>query len=120
MSFKNFFALLFIISFAVFLYFQFLHTPEQVDAPISKKGQSYQKSSHSTSISIEPEFTIDDNFLLMSSLITSIFSFFGFILSTYHSMRGHRRDEELFSLKREKERLELDKIQAEIQALREK
>jgi len=120
MSFKNFFALLFVISLAVFLYFQFINTsttPKKVDTPIEKKGQIYQKS-HAPSISIEPEFSGNDNFILISSLITSILSFFGFILSTYHSMRSNSRDEELFSLQREKERLELDKIQAEIQALR--
>jgi hypothetical protein len=121
MSFKKFFALLFAISFSLFLYFQFLHTPtppKRVETPIVKKGQTYQKSSHSTTISIEPEFNFDDNFILMSSLITSILSFFGFVLSTYHSMRGHRRDEELFNLQRERENLELEKIRAEIQALR--
>ena len=120
MSFKNFFALLFSISFAVFLYFQFIHIPEptnEVVAPISKKGQSYEKSSYSANISIEPSFGIDDNFMLMSSLVTAILSFFGFILSTYYSMRGHRRDEELFSLQRERENLELEKIRAEIRAL---
>jgi SET domain-containing protein len=121
MSFKKFFALLFAISFSLFLYFQFLHTPTPpkiVDTPVVKKSQTYQKSSRSTTISIEPEFNFDDNFILMSSLITSILSFFGFVLSTYHSMRGHRRDEELFSLQKEKESLELEKIRAEIQALR--
>lgn len=120
MSYKNFFAILFAISFAVFLYFQFLYTPTPTEEPVapSKKGQSYQKSSYSTNISIEPELSSDDNFILMSSLVASILSFFGFILSTYHSMRGHSRDEELFSLQKEKESLELDKIRAEIQALR--
>ena len=121
MSYKNFFAMLFAISFGVFLYFQFIHTPEpikQLEAPISKKGQSYQKSSYSANVTIEPELNLDDNFMLMSSLITSILSFFGFVLSTYHSLKGTRRDEELFNLQREKENLELEKIRAEIQALR--
>lgn len=121
MSFKKFFALLFTISFAVFFYFQFIYIPvppERIDVPISKNSQSYQKSMHSTTISIEQELSMDDNFILMSSLITSILSFFGFVISTYQSMRGHSRDEELFSLQKERERLELDKIRAEIQALR--
>ena len=117
MSFKNFFALLFTISFVIFLYFQFIHTPK-AEVPINKKSQSYQKTSYSTNVSVESELNIDNDFILMSSLVTSILSFLGFILSTYHSMRGHRRDEELFDIQREKESLELDKIRAEIQALR--
>jgi len=121
MSYKNFFALLFAISFSLFCYFQFIHIPEpikEIVAPIIKKGQPYQKSSHSTNISIEQELTPDDDFILMSSLITSILSFLGFILSTYQSIRGHRREEELFSIQKKKENLELEKIRAEIQALR--
>ncbi len=121
MSFKRFFALLFVISFSLFFYFQFIHTPvppERIDIPISKKGQSFQKSSYSTTVSIEPEINFDDDFILMSSLITSILSFFGFIISTYQSIMGNRRDKELFNLQKERESLELDKIRAEIQALR--
>jgi TRAP-type C4-dicarboxylate transport system permease small subunit len=121
MSYKNFFALLFAISFSLFCYFQFIHTPSQIketEAPISKKGQSYQKSSYSANISIEPELDLDNNFILISSLITSILSFLGFILSIYHSIKGDRRDEELFSIQKERENLELEKIRAEIEALR--
>jgi uncharacterized protein YjcR len=117
MSLKRFFALLFIISFAVFVYFQFIYIPEKVDMPISKKGQVYQKSSHS--FSLESELGIDEDFLMMSSLITSIFSFFGFIVSTLQSIRANRREEELFGLRREREQLELDRLQAEVEALRE-
>jgi uncharacterized protein YjcR len=119
MSLKRFFALLFIISFAVFVYFQFIYIPEKVDMPISKKGQVYQKSSHSPSFSLESELGIDEDFLMMSSLITSIFSFFGFIVSTLQSIRANRREEELFGLRREREQLELDRLQAEVEALRE-
>jgi hypothetical protein len=45
-------------------------------------------------------------------------SFIGFILSSYYSVKGHSRDEELFDLQKEKEKLEMEKIRAEIQALR--
>ena len=120
MSLKKFFALLFIISFAVFVYFQFVYVPEKVDMPISKKGQMYQKSSQSASFSLESDLGIDENFLMMSSLITSIFSFFGFIVSTFQSMRANRREEELFGLRREREELELDRLHAEVEALRAK
>ena len=115
MTFKRFFALLFILSISVFLFFQFYHQSEPITHG-DKKTQIHQKS-NSPSFSIETDFAGENNFVILVSLITSIFSFFGFTISTYFSFKGHRRDEELFDLQREKERLEMEKIQAEIQAL---
>jgi ATP-dependent Zn protease len=119
MIFKKFFALLFIISMAIFLYFQFFAPPtmEKIEHNKTTKTEMYQKS-HLPSVSIENNFSNDDDFILLSSLITSILSFLGFVLSSYHAMRGNRRDEEIFNLQKERERLQLEKIQAEIQALR--
>ena len=117
MTFKRFFALLFILSLSVFLFFQFYHQPEPI-TQVDKKTQVHQKShTPSSSFSIETDFLGESDFVVLVSLLTSIFSFFGFTISTYFSFKGHRRDEELFDLQREKERLEMEKIQAEIQAL---
>jgi len=119
MSYRKFFATLFIVSLFVFLFFQFY--PKTMQSPMNsdggKKTQMHQKSMM-PSISIEPELTGNDNFILVASLISSILSFFGFLISGFYSHRGHRREEELFDLKREKERLEMEKIRAEINALR--
>jgi len=122
MSVKNFFALIFIVSLSVFLYikfypkFQSTTTKDKV-VKQDKTTQIYTQKPNIPSISIENSFSSDENFILISSLITSILSFFGFIISSYYSMKGHRRDEELFSLRREKERLEMEKLQEEIRAL---
>ncbi|MCK4442397.1 MAG: hypothetical protein KAU90_10350 [Sulfurovaceae bacterium] len=82
-----------------------------------KRMQTQIQKPYMPSISVENNFSNDDNFIMLTSLISSILSFFGFILSSYHSMKGHKRDEELFSLQREKERLEMEKLQEEIRAL---
>jgi len=118
MSIKKFFALIFIVSLSVFLYtkFQSITTEEKI-VKRDKTTQTYTQKPHMPSISIENSFSSDENFILLSSLITSILSFLGFIISSYYSMKGHRRDEELFSLQREKERLEMEKLQEEIRAL---
>ena len=119
MSLRTFFALLFAISLAVFLYFQFY--PKLIDSteaqPIDKKTQTYQKPKL-PSVSIEAEIDNNDRFILIASLVTSILSFFGFLISTYFSFRGHRREEELFSLKSRREQLEMERIQQEINALK--
>ncbi len=121
MSIKKFFALLFIVSLSVFIFFKLYPTKienEQNIHKIDKKIQISQKS-YMPSISIETnlESNNSDNFILLASLITSMLSFFGFIISSYYSMKGHRRDEEIFNLQRERERLEMEKIQEEIKAL---
>ncbi len=119
LSYRRFFATLFIVSLFVFLFFQFY--PETVQSPqdntLDKKTHIEQKSSL-PSVSIEPEITGNDDFILVASLISSILSFFGFLISSFYSHRGHRREEELFNIKRERERLEMEKIRAEINALR--
>jgi cell division protein FtsL len=93
-----------------------------LDKPMVTKHEksssaTMQKPGISPSISVENNISTDENFVLLTSLITSILSFMGFIISSYHSMRGHRRDEELFNLQRERQRLELEKLQEEIRAL---
>jgi len=125
MSMKKFFALLFIISLSVFLFLKFYSITAEdkeiiapIDNKIDKKMQMTQKT-YMPSVSIETnlESSNSDSFILLTSLITSILSFLGFIISSYYSLKGHRRDEEIFNLQRERERLEMDKIQAEIRAL---
>jgi len=119
MSLRTFFALLFAVSLAVFLYFQFY--PKFIDStevqPVDKKTQTYQKP-RVPSVNIEAEITSNDKFIMIASLIASILSFFGFLISTYFSFRGHRREEELFSLKAQREQLEMERIQEEINALK--
>jgi len=122
MSIKNFFALIFIVSLSVFLYTKFYPefqstTTEDKVVKQDKTTQIYTQRPRVPSISIENSFSIDENFILISSLIASILSFFGFIISSYYAMKGHRRDEELFNLRKEKERLEMEKLQEEIRAL---
>jgi uncharacterized protein YjcR len=119
MSYRRFFAILFIVSLFIFLFFKFyLKTIQSpVDSVHSKTTQMQQKPML-PSVAIEPELTGDDDFILIASLISSILSFFGFLISSFYSHRGHVREEELFDLKRERERLEMEKIRAEINALR--
>jgi cell division protein FtsL len=123
MSIKKFFALIFIISLAVFLYtkfytqFQSIIIEGKKIVKHEKMGDINREKSHMPSISAENNFSNNENFILLTSLITSILSFFGFIISSYHSMKGHKRDEELFNLRREKEKLEMEKLQEEIRAL---
>ena len=119
MSIKKFFVLLFLTSFSIFLYmkYQSIIKEEEKIVKTEKTTQKYTQKPHIPSISIENSFSSDDNFILLTSLITSILSFFGFIISSYYSMRGHKRDEELFNLQKEKQRLEMEKLQEEIRAL---
>ena len=119
MSLKKFFIILFSISLAIALFIQFYPktvTPVEGGAS-SKHSQIHQKGS-GHSISLEHQLSSSDDFILVASLITSMLSFIGFILSSYYSLKGHSRDEEIFDLQKEKENLEMDKIRAEIQALR--
>jgi len=122
---KKFFALLFIISLSVFLFLKFYSITLEdkeispIEQKIDKKIQMTQKT-YMPSVSIETNLessNSSDSFILLTSLITSILSFLGFIISSYYSLKGHRRDEEIFNLQRDRERLEMDKIQAEIRAL---
>ena len=128
MSLKKFFIILFTISIATALFIQFYpkieilvygEQPPITTEPSTKHSRVHQKTT-GHSVNIEPQFSTNDDFILIASLITSMLSFLGFILSSYYSLKGHTRDEELFDLKKEKESLEMEKIRAEIQALRQK
>jgi len=97
MSIKKFFALIFIVSLAVFLYTKFYPEFQSIieEEKITKQDKTIQmhtQKPHIPSISIENSFSNDENFIILTSLITSILSFFGFIISSYYSMKGHKRD----------------------------
>ncbi len=124
MSIRNFFALIFIISLSIFIYFRFY--PEFIQniqsnivsqEHIDKKSQISQKITR-PNISLEANLETDNNrFLILTSLISSFLSFIGFLISSYYSIIGHKREEELLKLKKDREELEMEKIQAEIRAL---
>jgi len=120
LSYRKFFAILFIISLFVFLFFQFypktIHSPQ--DTHTLEKTTHIEQKASLPSISIEPEIIAEDeDFILVASLTSSILSFFGFLISSFYSHKGHRRDEELYRIRKERERLEMEKIRAEINAL---
>jgi cell division protein FtsL len=124
MSIKNFFALLFIISLSIFLYLRFgvafLNQNENKNTIRYEESsqQNIKKSSYLSYISVKNNLSLEnENFILLTSLITAVLSFLGFIISSYYSMRNRRRNEEIFNLQREKERLEMEKLQQEILAL---
>ena len=121
MSINKFFALIFILSLSVFLYTKFYIDSKSVtiEDKIYKEEQNMKVQIEKSHIlmSVENSFSNNKNFIMITSLITSILSFLGFIISIYYSMKGHKREEELFSLQREKERVDMDKLQEEIIAL---
>ncbi len=124
MSIKNFFALIFVISLSIFISFKFY--PEFIENvkksilsqhQIDKKNQISQKITK-PNISLEANFENTNNkFIILTSLISSLISFIGFLISSYYSIVWHKKKEELFRLRKEREALELEKIQAEIRAL---
>ncbi len=124
MSIRNFFALIFIISLSIFIYFRFY--PEFIEnikgsvvsqQQIDKKSQISQKITK-PNISLEANFEDTNNrFIILTSLISSFLSFIGFLISSYYSIIGHKKEEELLKLKKDREALEMEKIQAEIRAL---
>ena len=119
MNLKKFFIILFTISIAIALFTQFypktdIYTNSQKP---SKHSQIHQKG-NSLSLSLENQLSVNNDFIFIASLITSMLSFIGFILSSYYSVKSHSREEELFDLQKEKENLEMEKIRAEIQALK--
>jgi len=126
MSLKKFFIILFTISITTALFIQFYPKIETLIYGVQSSSTTEPTSKHSPihqktighSINIEPQFSTNDDFILIASLITSMLSFLGFILSSYYSLKSHSREEKLFNLKKEKENLEMEKIRAEIQALR--
>ncbi len=126
MSIRNFFALIFIISLSIFIYFRFYpefienikDNPTEVPKQhIDKKSQISQKTTR-PNISLEANFEdTNSRFIILTSLISSFLSFIGFLISSYYSIIGHKREEELLKLKKDREALEMEKIQAEIRAL---
>ncbi len=78
MSIKNFFALLCILSFGTFLIFKFypLLVEEETSEVIYNKKTDMLQKPVQPKLSIEANF--ESNFILLSSLITSILSFLGF------------------------------------------
>ena len=119
MNLKKFFIILFTISMAVAM-FVYFYPKVDTDTPIKNpnKHSQIQQKGGGLSLNIENQLSTSNDFILVASLITSMLSFIGFILSSYYSIKGHSRDEELFDLQKEKENLEMEKIRAEIQALR--
>ncbi len=126
MSIRNFFALIFIISLSIFIYFRFYpefietikDNPTEVPQQhIDKKSQISQKTRR-PNISLEANFEdTNSKFIILTSLISSFLSFIGFLISSYYSIIGHKREEELLKLRKDREALEMEKIQAEIRAL---
>jgi len=116
--FSKFFAFLFIVSLALFLFF-WLRTPEVNTQPTVKQApytRTYQKPM--PSVTVEPDmFTNifnDSRFIMMASLVTSIFSFLGFLIS----LRSNYKENQLIELKKEREGLEMEKLKAEIDLLK--
>ncbi len=125
MNIRNFFALIFIISLSISISFKFY--PEFIKSiknnivssqqQIDKKNNISQKITR-PNISLEANFENNNNkFIVLTSLISSLLSFIGFLISSYYSIVWHKKKEELLKLRKEKEALEMEKILAEIRAL---
>jgi len=115
---KKFFVILFTISIAIAMFIYFYPQADTTSHKSPNKHSQIHQKGTNYSLSIENELSNSNDLILVASLITSMLSFIGFILSSYYSVKGHSRDEELFDLQKEKEKLEMEKIRAEIQALR--
>ncbi|MBU1667703.1 hypothetical protein KKC13_04735 [bacterium] len=116
--FSKFFAFLFIASLALFLFF-WLNTADvntQSTVKHAPYSQSYQKPM--PSVTVEPDlFTNifnDSQFLMIASLITSVFSFLGFLIS----LKSSYKENQLIDLQKEREGLEMEKLKAEIDLLK--
>lgn len=108
--FSKFFALLFVISLSIFL-FVWLNTTQS-----SKKDLEptrYNKTSISIDTDIGNIFE-DSKFIMLASLSTSLFSFLGFLLS----LRSSRKEDALLDLQLQRENLEVEKLQTEINNLK--
>ena len=128
MSFRSFFGIIFIISILTFAVFKFypdfltkIGVSSEANITEVKKSSRdepiYQKR-YSPALSLEASLEANNDFIILTSLITSILSFIGFIISTILSIKANRREEELLRLRRERERAELEKIQHELKVLR--
>lgn len=113
---SKFFGLLFVLSLSVFLFFWL--SPANVETPLSStkqisNGYAQQKMTM-PSVSIENDISSDNSLVILMALGSSIFSFFGFLLS----FRSNHKENQLLDLKKEREQLEMQKLQAEIDLLR--
>lgn len=108
--FSKFFAFLFFISFSIFL-FLWLNAAEP------NKKQLDSSKYNKTTISIDTDIVDifeDSKFIMMASLSTSLFSFFGFLLS----LRSSRKEHALLDVQMERENLEVERLKAEINNLK--
>jgi len=108
--FSKFFAFLFVISISIFLFIWLTAT--------EPKKKSFEASRYNkTTISIDTDLDNifeDSNFIMVASLSTSLFSFFGFLLS----LRSSRKEDALLDLQMEKEGLEVERLKTEIHNLK--
>lgn len=116
--FTKFFGFLFIASLALFLFF-WLNTPEVSTQPTIKQApytKTYQKPM--PSVTVEPDLISDlfndSQFIMIASLITSIFSFLGFLIS----LKSSYKENQLIDLQKEREGLEMEKLRIEIDILK--
>ena len=107
---SKFFAFLFVVSISLFL-FLWLNATE----PKKKNFETsrYNKTTISIDTDLESIFE-DSKFIMLASLSTSLFSFFGFLLS----LRASRKENALLDLQMEKENLEVEKLRTEINNLK--
>ncbi|MBU1667702.1 hypothetical protein KKC13_04730 [bacterium] len=97
MNFRTFFFILFVISIALCIGSTF--TPDALQDIIYKV--------------IDTNYTINTTFLGLLSLITAILSYIGLVISTYFGRKREIAQRE----KEERDRLNIEAIHAEIQAL---
>jgi len=127
MSVRDSFGIIFIISILTFgifkLYPEILSSlgvieETNITAQKSKKESIVYEKRYSPSISLETSINSNSDFIVLTSLISSILSFIGFVISSIFTIKRGKREEELYNLRKERERLELEKIQEELRALR--
>ena len=106
---SKFFAFLFVVSISIFLFIWLNATePKKKNFEPSR----YNKTTISIDTDLENIFE-DSKFVMLASLSTSLFSFFGFLLS----LRSSRKKDALLDLQMEKESLEVERLRGEIQNL---
>jgi len=110
---SKFFAFLFVVSISLFL-FLWLTTSE----PNKKHRDTIHYQKPNASLTIEPSNLLDifedSEFIMITSLSTSLFSFLGFLLS----LRSSRKEQALLEIQMERENLEVEKLKAEIDNLK--
>jgi hypothetical protein len=129
MSFRGFFGIIFVVSLLTFFVFKFYpdflnkmgvfnETNITDNLKKSAKDETMHQKRYAPALSVEASLEANNDFIVLTSLITSILSFLGFIISTIFSIKANRREEELLRLRRERERAELEKIQQELRVLK--